>query len=435
MSAPPRLALVNPWITDFAAANLWSSPLGLWQVAEFLSPYTRDFAWIDCLGAYQPGLWGTGRYAKTQIAKPAVLADVPRRYSRYGISPDVFRERLQRVLPLDAILVTSLMSYWYPGVQAAIRLCKEITPQTPVILGGLYARLNPEHAARTSGADAVYTDAVGQKLPDLLKTLGLNLSRRFAPERYFNLGLASGQTYAPLLTSTGCPYACAYCASPLLYPAYLRRAPAEVIAEIHTLHTLGITDLAFYDDALLVDAPTHLEPLLEEYLRRPLPVRFHTPNGLHAAHLRRPTAELLKKAGFKTIRLSLETVNAARQQATGGKITNPGFEQAVEHLKNAGYRGAEIGVYLMYGLADQTWSEVIAGVDYLQRLKVRIHLAEYSPIPGTPMWTTWAASGRLPADLDPLLTNNSVFTWKYARYLPEEIATLKLKVKTHNQSL
>jgi hypothetical protein len=89
----------------------------------------------------------------------------------------------------------------------------------------------------------------------------------------------------------------------------------------------------------------------------------------------------------------------------------------------------------MYGLWGQAWSEVAAGVDYLQRLGVRIQLAEYSPLPGTPMAAAWTASGRVPADLDPLLANNSVFAWKYSGYVAEEIAALKLKVKAHNRDL
>jgi hypothetical protein len=432
---PPRLALVNPWITDFAAANLWSAPLGLLTVAEFLSPYTQDFAWIDCLEACRPGPWGTGRYPKTPIPKPAVLAGVPRCFSRYGISPDRFREQLQRALPLDAILVTSLMSYWYPGVQETIRLCKQVAPQTPVILGGLYARLNPAHAARESGADAIYTEAAGAKLLDVLGSLGLDLNLRFPPRRWYELGLWPDKSYAPLLTGEGCPYKCTYCASPLLYPALTRRAPAAVLDDIRAHAARGVTDLAFYDDALLVDAPHHLDPVLDDLVRSPIPVRFHTPNGLHAAHLGHHTARLMKQSGFKTIRLSLETVDARRQQTTGGKITPRGFEQAVEALRGAGFIGSEIGVYIMYGLWEQDWADVVAGVDYLQNLGVRIQLAEYSPLPGTPMANAWAASGRVPADLDPLLANNSVFAWKYSGYAAGEISALKLKVKAHNCAL
>ena len=38
----PEVLLINPWIYDFAAANLWSRPLGLFEVAEYLSAYNND---------------------------------------------------------------------------------------------------------------------------------------------------------------------------------------------------------------------------------------------------------------------------------------------------------------------------------------------------------------------------------------------------------
>jgi len=43
-----RILLINPWIYDFAATNLWSSPLGILKVAECLSLYDVEFVFIDC---------------------------------------------------------------------------------------------------------------------------------------------------------------------------------------------------------------------------------------------------------------------------------------------------------------------------------------------------------------------------------------------------
>jgi radical SAM superfamily enzyme YgiQ (UPF0313 family) len=431
----PRLAFINPWIYDYAAVNMWSKPLGLLQVAEFLSPYAQSLAWIDCMDDYHPGCYGVGKYTKVPVPVPDVLKDVPRRYGRYGISLERFREQLARALPLDVILMTSIMTYWYPGVQEAVRICKELAPHTPVILGGLYARLNPEHARRHSGADIVYPHAAGEKLLGLLSSLGLDITPQFPAQRFYELPLYNIWPYAPLLTSGGCPCACPYCASPQLQTRYTRRPAGETLRDIYALHALGATDFAFYDDALLYESATHLQPLLEALIRDPLPIRFHTPNGLHAAFLNARTARLMKDAQFKTLRLSLETADPARQSALGGKIDNPQFEQAVAHLLQAGFAGSDIGAYLMYGLYGQTWEEVCAGVDYLMQLGIKINLTEYSPIPGTPMWNDWMQSGRLPQELDPLLTNNSVFSWQFSEYPLEEILALKVDVAQHNQQL
>jgi len=69
--------------------------------------------------------------------------------------PEWFREELQLIPKPDLILVTSFMTYWYPGVNETIRIIKETYSETPLILGGIYAGLCNEHAVSHSGADVV----------------------------------------------------------------------------------------------------------------------------------------------------------------------------------------------------------------------------------------------------------------------------------------
>ncbi len=132
---------------------------------------------IDCLAAphARPGPFGTGRYVKEVLPPPPALAGFPRRYGRYGISEAAFRQKLAGIPRPAAILVTSLMTYWYPGVAAAIRLAREHFPDVPVLLGGVYATLCPGHARQHSGADLVVTgpgeEAVLQHLTSLLGLL------------------------------------------------------------------------------------------------------------------------------------------------------------------------------------------------------------------------------------------------------------------------
>jgi hypothetical protein len=153
----PHALLVNPWITDFAAYNFWIKPIGLLHLASLLKNVGFMVTLIDCLESYQKQkIFGDGKFQKVLIEKPSVLRAVPRNYSRYGISEETFRERLSslRVKP-DIILVTSGMTYWYPGLFRAIEIIKEVFPSVPVALGGIYATLCPDHALRNSGADLV----------------------------------------------------------------------------------------------------------------------------------------------------------------------------------------------------------------------------------------------------------------------------------------
>ena len=83
--------------------------------------------------------YGTGKFWRKKVRKPTPLKNIPRSYSRYGIPGQLFRKELKKIDKADAILITSLMTYWYPGVKEAITLVREIHPDVPVILGGVYA--------------------------------------------------------------------------------------------------------------------------------------------------------------------------------------------------------------------------------------------------------------------------------------------------------
>ena len=45
----PHILLINPWITDFAAYNLWIRPLGLLYIASLLRENGFRVTLIDCL--------------------------------------------------------------------------------------------------------------------------------------------------------------------------------------------------------------------------------------------------------------------------------------------------------------------------------------------------------------------------------------------------
>ncbi|MGD0218270.1 MAG: cobalamin-dependent protein [Desulfobaccales bacterium] len=342
MSGPrPSLLLINPWIYDFAAYDFFARPLGLLYLAGWLRSLGAQIDLLDCLDVdhCRSGPFGSGRYPKEIVPTPAPLADVPRRFGRYGIEEADFLARLARMERPGAVLVTSLMTYWYPGVIAAIRLVKECLPGVPVILGGIYASLCPDHARARSGADLVLAGPWETGLPPLLARLGLGGLAAPPPAAlddlpYPALDLLKYLSYIPILTSRGCPLNCDYCASRLLQPRYRRRRPEAVAAELaHWQDTQGgLSDVAFYDDALLWGAKEHLGVILEELARQGRSFRFHTPNGLQAGLITREVAGMLKRAGFATLRLGVETV-----ALEGGRLDRklrPGeLEAALAHLQ------------------------------------------------------------------------------------------------------
>jgi pyruvate-formate lyase-activating enzyme len=415
----PSLLLINPWIYDFAAYDYFARPLGLLYLAGWLRAQGYSVNFVDCLGAphARSGPFGTGRYPKEIIPPPAALAGITRRYGRYGISEAAFRERLARVPTPAAILVTSLMTYWYPGVAAAIRLAREHFPNVPVILGGIYATLCPEHAQEHSGAHRVVAGPGEAAIAALLEEItGWSTPDPISPDcedldsrPYPALDLLEHPSYIPILTSRGCPLDCTYCASRQLQPVYRRRDPRAAAAElIYWQDQFGLTDAAFYDDALLLEASDHLLVILAELASRGRTFRFHTPNGLHARLITREVAGWLKRANFATLRLGVETT-ALGEARLDAKLQAGELEAALTHLQEAGFAPDGIGVYLLIGLPGQAEDEVAASIRRVRELGATPVLASYSPIPGTALWPRAVAASRFDLSADPLYHNNSLF--------------------------
>ncbi len=446
-----RLLLINPWIYDFTAYDLWIKPLGLLQLAAIFKKNGYQISLIDCLDRYHPELlrqspaktrkYGCGKYLKQIVEKPAPLKDIPRLYGRYGLPPDVFCRELSRTAPPAAVLITSGMTYWYPGVFEVIRLTRRQFPKTPIILGGTYATLCTAHAQKYSGADLVIPGAdLACIIPAITKIAGMPSAESdpWIPSTlnefpYAAYHLLNKNTYICLQTSRGCPFSCNYCASKLLYPHFEQQKPERVIAEIdHYYHKLGIENFAFYDDALLTNAEHHLHPILDGIIERLIKVNFHTPNALHAKHITSELAQKLYKAGFKNLRLGLETANPERQQKSGGKITNAELETAVNNLSAAGYKQTDIGVYILIVLPAEPPGEILETIALVLDCGAKPIMTEYSPIPGTKLWQEHTALYSAAAD-EPLLHNNSLLGYYPQKRL--DLLELKQLVKTLNFSL
>jgi len=420
---------INPWIYDFAAYDLWMKPLGLLYILGVLKKVGFDIHFIDCLDRHHPKLleiqkrthpknrrYGCGKFFKEILPKPSPLEKIPRFYGRYGIPEHIFEEELKKIENPLAILITSGMIYWYPGVTRTVQIVKEYFPHVPVILGGIYPTLLPQHAKVHSGADYVIEgEGEIQILKILGKILGIDAMQiPFIPEDLDSYPTPAWEfvrqkDYSCILSSRGCPFHCSYCAVRKLWPKFQKRNPKIVANEIcYQYENFGIRNFAFYDDALLVDAENHFLPLMEEILRRKINANFHTPNGLHIRFIQEDVARMMRLTNFKTIRLGLETAYPQRQISTGGKVYNHEYLRALRNLDKAGFSRNEIEVYVMIGLAGQSLEEVQKTIEFVAETGVIIRLAEFSPIPGTEEWQRAVQMGLLTGEEDPLLLNNTL---------------------------
>ncbi|MDD5764798.1 MAG: radical SAM protein [Candidatus Marinimicrobia bacterium] len=440
----PRLLLVNPWIADFAAFDLWAKPVGLLSIAKYLMKfgYKIDFidltdrlGWEESTDAKSRD--GRGHFRKTILPKPEVLSHIPRRYGLYGATREQFDSALDSIEKPDAILLTSHMTYWYPGVKMTADVLRKRFPETPLILGGIYATLLPEHAQKTILPDHLITGYGEKNSLTLLDSLfGISHGELPLPE-FDDSGELPWSLYHKLksvavLTSRGCPNRCSYCATRLLNPRFSQRKPDDVIFEIvDTYYRYDIRDFAFYDDALFTNRDRHIIPIFKGVIEHGVRARFHTPNGLFAREINPELAELMKAVGFETIRLSLESVAPEIQHASSNKVDNAAFIKTMNVLENAGFRRDRIEVYLIAGLSEQTLEQALDSVRFVADQGAISRLAFFTPIPGTAEWEKARRKGLVSDETDPLLTNNSIFP-SYSE--PERAEEFKRLVQFTNET-
>lgn len=403
-----RILLANPPIYDFAAYDFWLKPYGMLKVAGYLRQ-AADLSLFDYLDREHPlslaahlrrDAWQRGAFLSEEVEKPAIFRSIPRRFHRFGLPRHLFRKYLQEHGPFDVVMIQSVMTYWYLGIQEVLEDVKAYCPQAKTVLGGVYATLCPKHA-ESLGVDLVLQ---GSQLEPLWQLLNVQPDLAGLPfwEGYPQLKVGI------LKLAQGCPFRCSYCSVPKVDPRFYGHPQEQSLRAAEMLINRGVTDIAFYDDALLYQPERILVPFLTEFMRRHQgqPVHFHTPNALNARFITEELAALMIAAGFKTFHLGFESSAYEWHRHTDRKVYSHELERAVERLVSAGAKREHITAYLIMGHPQAELQNVEASIRFVRDVGIRCMLAEFSPIPGTPD----GEACRQWVDLDePLWHNKTVF--------------------------
>ncbi len=422
----PSILLINPWIYDFAAYDFWAKPLGLLYIASLLRKKGFNVYFFDCTDVNNPYTKlpkpkrkkdKRGHYHKVVVEKPDILEDIPLRYKRYGVEVEAFISFLK---DLDekpsAVFITTRMTYWYPGALEVVKYIKEYLPGVKIVVGGIYPFLCKDHAERTLGRENIYP------YYSLSQLFGERITFDMFPPPAFDL--YTRLDYAAIMVGVGCPFKCAYCATPILFPKRYTKRPEVCFEEIlWIVEEKKVKDIAFYDDALLFEKEKLIKPLLKMILENNVDVTFHNPNGVHARFIDDEIAELMSLC-FDKVFLSLETVSKHGKRLHE-KVSKKEFERAVEILLNRGFSRERIGVYLLVGFPGQSFEEALEDVNFVKSFGLRPSIAEFSPIPGTPLFEEAKSLSKYPLD-EPLFHNNTVFPMENEKFTREELNWLKI---------
>lgn len=214
----------------------------------------------------------------------------------------------------DRIYVTSLFTYSWRPVHAAIRYYKRRFPQARISLGGIYASLLPEHAAQ-SGADEVHV-GLFPEAEDLMPAWEL------VPDWDGSI----------IFASRGCVRKCGFCSVPKL-----EGRPQALKYSIRDMIYRGHTRVILWDNNILGNA--NWKPIFDQLADIGLEVDFN--QGLDARLMTDEVAERLAKLKFRSIRLAYDY-----------KGVGPFVERALERLEAAGIRRRTVVVYTLYNYLD-----------------------------------------------------------------------------------
>jgi len=442
-----KVLLVNPYIYDFTAFDLWLRPLGLLYIASIIKKYTNaEIYWIDVLDRFQDHSLckskedGRGKFHREIVDKPEIYKTIPRNYSRYGMPVDNFIEKLNKLPEIDIIFITTLMTYWIDGINFTIEKLRERFPNAKIFVGGLLPTLLNSNIKKYIKADSFIKGYGEEKVLKIIKDNNGKIYNHPDLSHIDNLPfplyeLLANKKYLPLMTSRGCPYNCSYCASKLLNEHFTERSYKKIVEEIYYMYDKHKTEhFIIFDDAFLVNKETRFLKVFNEIIKN-LDVKFHTPNGIHAKEVDKKTAEMLYKSGFKTIRLSFESISPEILKKSSGKITINEMINAVNNLEKAGFKRKEIECYILFGIFGQKIENIMKSLNFVKELGIIPHLSYFSPVPQTIDFINLQKLGVLSKKINLHETNKIYFVYKKSGLSIDEIKHIKdLTIKVTHSS-
>lgn len=396
-----KVLLVNPphGFADsnpFKRAGLKLPPLGLLYIAsslraglpgaeiKVLDAPARGLTAEDIgreAAAFKPDLAGftfyTGNLSNAKAAVRAVKAAVPGVFTVAG-GPHATLRPETCLDAADAVIAGE-------GELPFLELASALLKGSPLDRVPALVRLADGRLLRNS-PPAVYPDPA--LLPPPARDLVDLGSYRPSPAGYLRLPMTT------MLTSRGCPFACAFC-SKILGSAHRIQPPEATLAELRALAAAGIREVSFQDDIFTLDRTRvmRLCALISES-RLDLTWSCMTRADLVDAEL----LAAMRAAGCFSIAFGVDAV-----LPEGAAAMNKGYERGAagpaEAVRLAKAAGIETRAYYLLGWPGDTRASMDAALAEIRRIDADfVFFALPHPFPGTALMERAEREGLLLRD-------------------------------------
>lgn len=269
-------------------------------------------------------------------------------------------------------------------------------PDKQMIIGGVQASITPQAILDLDIFDAVVVGESDneQYLQDIVCHLKHNTI--YSTDEYvdidnlpiMNYELINNYTYRsmpphgmfgrvmPMLTSRGCPYNCTFCSKAVFGNKYRSQSPTRIVEEIRHLQTLGINEIAFYDDVFTINHKNTYE-LME--LLKPLGIKWTCQTRVNL--VTNMLLKAMKQAGCFAIAYGLES---GAPEVLRSICKDIEVEKAQEAVKLTQEAGIKVIGYFMFGSPGETEQTIKQTIKWATKLNP--DYAQFSitlPLPGS----------------------------------------------------
>ncbi len=421
--------LIQPPVQDFYLTAKRTIPYGLTCIAAALQAAGYSVELFDALATPK----------KRSIPRPAELDFLAPYYGRPDCSPFALFHQFQhfgysfehigavaRASSARLVGISSLFSAYSDCALRTAEIVKKNLPQCRIVMGGHHPTALPEAVIRHPAVDFVLRGEGEVSLPMLVKALKQGGDLTAIPGIVFRKDNEIFQASAPALMddlnaypppavelirhnfyqrnkaasavvvgSRGCPLRCSYCA--VAGWPYRRRKTDAVAAEIaRAVHDHGARFIDFEDENLSLDR-AWFGALLDELISRfkDFKLELRAMNGLFPATLDADILHKMKQAGFRTLNLSLGSIDPDQLTHFHRPDTKADFEKILAQARNLGLL---VTAYIIVGAPGQQPESSVADILYLAGKGVLVGVSAYYLAPGSRDFAERTRSGQVPSD-------------------------------------
>jgi radical SAM superfamily enzyme YgiQ (UPF0313 family) len=413
-----KILLIQPPIQDFYDTDIRLQPLGLCMLKAAAKKFMPNMQ-VTVRDYHQ----GHGR--KT-IPLPTELSYL-RQYFKYPDSSPFSTffhyyhfgasfEEIAKDVTYEKPDLVGISSLFSPYHREALACAREIKKRLniPILMGGSHVSAAPLSVLNDWSVDFIIRGEGERPFVEFLKAWKAGLPLESEPNLGFkrngepvlnpmaenfalgDLPVADFSDLSPdrylfekkplcfITTSRGCPHQCTFCSVHLTFgDKFRRRSPENVLSEIRQRYSEGYRVFDFEDDNLSFskeDLKTILNALIAEFPEDDL--RLVAMNGISYLSLDRELLELMKKAGFRSLNISLVSANADVLTRLKRPHTLKKYLDVVNQAHSLGF---DIVSYQILGIPYETPDDMVDTMALMASLPVLIGASIFYLTPGCPI--------------------------------------------------